>query len=33
MAMDAGEVERLIKARLPDAKVTCMDGARGARGI
>ena len=25
MAMDAGEVERLIKARLPDAKVTIRD--------
>ena len=25
MAMDAGEVERLIKAKLPDAKVTIRD--------
>jgi stress-induced morphogen len=25
MAMDAGEIERLIKARLPDAEVTIRD--------
>ena len=25
MAMDAGEIERLIKARLPDAQVTICD--------
>jgi stress-induced morphogen len=26
MAMDAGEIERLIKARIPDAQVTIRDG-------
>ena len=25
MAMDAGEIERLIKARIPDAQVTIRD--------
>ena len=25
MAMDAGEIERLIKARIPDAEVTIRD--------
>ena len=25
MAMDAGDIERLIKARIPDAKVTIRD--------
>jgi stress-induced morphogen len=30
MAMDAGEVERLVKAKLPDAKVTTRDPAGDA---